>query len=80
MQMTIHGVASHTLRPGSVLQRGKVYVFDCMNLLYSMLGVTAIGDLLMQSPAMPTREVVSLSLSLSHTQHTHTHTHTHTGV
>ena len=77
--MGIRGIASHTLKPGSALKRDKVYVFDLMNVLYSMLGVASIADLLLQSPAVPTREVVSLSLSpspspslsLSLTQHTH---------
>ena len=58
--MTITGVASHTLIQGSKLKRGKVYVYDLMNLLYSLIGIAEVADLLMQSPAVPTREIVSL--------------------
>ena len=71
------GVAAHTLQPGSTLKRGKVYIYDAMNLLYSLLSIAAVSDLLSQCPAVPTRELVSsLSLDLSlplssHLSHTH---------
>ena len=56
------GVAAHTLvkTKKSNLKRGSTYVFDAMNVLYSMCGVGAISDLLVQKPAVPTREIVCL--------------------
>ena len=46
------------------LKRGpkNVYVFDLMGLLYSMCGISAIADLLVQEPAVPTRTQVTAYL------------------
>ena len=54
------GIARHTLNgyKKSVLKRGETYVYDTMNLLYSMCFVSSIEDLLNQSPPVPTREIV----------------------
>lgn len=69
-RMGATNVASHTLSPFSKkckLKRGpkNCYVFDTMNLLYSMCGISAIADLLMQKPPVPTCETVRFTLSLS---------------
>ena len=68
-RMGVTKVASHTLSPFSKkckLKRGpkNYYVFDTMNLLYSMCGISVIADLLMQKPPVPTRETVRFTLSV----------------
>ena len=57
-------IASHTLKGTKkcLLKRGKIYLFDCMNLLYSLCCLSSIADLLVQIPAVPTRQLVSLSV------------------
>ena len=59
------GIAAHTLNKSkkSALQRGKVYAYDAMNLLYSMCYISGIADLLNQSPPIPTREMVGFECS-----------------
>ena len=62
-------VASHALSPFSKKYKLKCgpknwYVFDTMNLLYSMCGISVIADLLMQKPPVPTRETVRFTLSV----------------
>ena len=59
--MGIRRCAQHTLVKSakSRLKRNKTYVFDAMNLLYSLCKVVEIADLLGQSPPVPTREIVS---------------------
>jgi len=59
--MGIGRCAQHTLVKSvkSVLKRNKTYLFDAMNLLYSICKVVEIADLLGQSPPVPTREIVS---------------------
>ena len=47
-----------------MLKRNKAYLFDAMNLLYSMSKVVEIADLLGQNPPVPTREIVSNILCL----------------
>ena len=59
------GIAANTLSLCSnvcKLKRGPkyVYVFDLMNLLYSMCCISAIADLLVQRPPVPTRETVCM--------------------
>lgn len=58
-------IAANTLIKTSMsrLKRGKTYLFDAMNLLYSMCYISAISDLLQQKPAVPTRQIVSACLS-----------------
>ena len=42
----------------STLKRGKTYLYDVMNVLYSMCSISAIVDLLTQRPTVPTRNLV----------------------
>ena len=58
--------AAHTLCPTkkSTLKRGKTYLFDAMNLLYSLCFISAIADLLVQQPAVPTRDLVRICLCM----------------
>lgn len=60
LRMGGDGIAKHVLvkTKECALKRGAVYVYDAMNLLYSMCFVSAIADLLLQKPAVPTREIV----------------------
>ena len=53
-------IAAHTLihTKKSTLKRGKTYLYDAMNVLYSMCSISSIADLLAQSPAVPTRNLV----------------------
>ena len=55
------GVVKHTCVSAkkSQLKRDKIYVFDAMNLLYGLCSISVIADLLVQKPAVPTRETVS---------------------
>ena len=55
------GIAKHVLKKTvkSALKRGHTYLFDAMNILYSMCSIAAIVDLLSQVPAIPTRQIVS---------------------
>ena len=41
------------------LKRNKTYAYDAMNILYSICCLSAIADLLVQKPSVPTREIVS---------------------
>ena len=61
------GIACHTLKGGktSVLKRGKTYVYDTMNLLYSMCFTSSIADLLNQSPPVPTHDIVGFAFYLN---------------
>lgn len=66
VSMTTGKCAQHALRKDkkSRLKRGVAYVYDTMNVLYSMCSIAAIADLLQQEPAVPTRELVDLFLCL----------------
>jgi len=61
--MGVTGLAKHTLsaaqKGGSDLKRGKVYVHDAMNLLYSLCTSSTMADALSQSPPVPTKELVN---------------------
>jgi len=59
-------IAAHTLKGTKKchLKRGKTYLFDTMNLLYSMCSLCSIADLLAQQPAVPTRQLVSFKCLL----------------
>ena len=54
-------IAAHALVRSrkSALKRGKTYLFDAMNVLYSMCSISAIADLIAQKPSIPTRQIVS---------------------
>ena len=54
-------IAAHALVRSrkSALKRGKTYLFDAMNVLYSMCNISAIFDLIAQKPSIPTRQIVS---------------------
>ena len=62
--MGVTGIAANTLirDKKSALKRGKTYVYDAMNILYSMCSISAISDILGQKPAVPTRNIVSRRL------------------
>ena len=64
--MGVADIASNTLirAKKSALKRGKTYIYDAMNLLYSMCCISAISDLLGQNPPVPTRSIVSQCLSV----------------
>ena len=59
--MGVTDIAAKTLirTKKSALKRGKTYIYDAMNILYSMCCMSAISDLLAQKPAVPTRHLVS---------------------
>ena len=59
----VKGLAKRTLSPaqkgGSDLKRGAVYLYDAMNLLYSLCATSTMADVLSQSPPVPTKELVN---------------------
>ena len=60
-QMGGNNITAHALvrSKKSALKRGKTYLFDAMNVLYSMSKMSFITDLLAQKPPIPTRQIVS---------------------
>ena len=60
-QMRGSNIAAHALvlSKKSALKRGKTYLFNAMNVLYSMSKMSVIADLLAQKPPISKRQMLS---------------------